>query len=640
MVILQGQNLSRLFGSEILFHNVNIRIQQQAKIALVGRNGTGKSTLLKILAGLEDSNSGTIAKTKQLKIGYLDQHQAVNTTLTIWQEMLTIFEPVIQLAKRVESIAIQLGDEAILNDAKTYEETLKIYETLQHELEHQNGYTYESDIKSVLFGFKFEESDFHRSISELSGGQKTRLAMAKMLLTPYDLLILDEPTNHLDIETITWLENYLVHYKGALLIVSHDRFFLDKVVTEVYEMAQQSIHYYKGNYTYYVNEKSIRLETQLKQYEQQQQEIEKLETFIQKNITRASTTKRAQSRRKQLEKMVRIEKPITDNKTMHFSFQAEKESGNVVLQAEQLAIGYDNHVLCEPVNLDVRKQDAIGIIGPNGIGKTTLIKTLLNQLPALKGTIKYGSNVSIGYYDQSHDHLPYEKDVLHAIWDNYATVNEKDIRTFLGSFLFSGEAVLKPVSALSGGERARLSLCQLALQKDNVLFLDEPTNHLDLESKEILEQALIDFDGTIIFISHDRYFINRIATTIVDLSETGSQVYVGDYDYYLEKKSDTAITQSETKKEVTSAQAHVIQTKEMQRQHRTLTRELARIEEEMHHTELIVRELEHQLLLPENSNDHIKALDLSQQMTTYRESYDALLEKWETISLELEALAE
>lgn len=638
MIILQGQQLSRVFGSDILFENISIQVQSNSRIALVGRNGTGKSTLLKILADIEKSDSGTLSKPKHISVGYLAQQSITDKNQTIWEEMLSVFTDTIALHKKVEQAALHLTDETVLNNDTAYQQALSLYDTLQHELEQSGGYSYESDIRSVLHGFKFFEEDHHRKISELSGGQKTRLALAKLLLEKHDLLLLDEPTNHLDIETLSWLETYLSNYKGALLIVSHDRYFLDKVAKEVYEITHKTMEHYKGNYSYYLEEKEKRFEIALKEYEKQQVEIAKLEDFVARNLVRASTTKRAQSRRKQLEKMTRIEKPKGTEKSARFQFVTNVESGNVVLQAEDVAIGYDQTILSSPIELDIRKQQAIALIGQNGIGKSTLLKTILGQLSCLNGRITLGSNVTIGYYDQEQENLTPNKTVLQELWDTFPLTNEKDIRSILGSFLFSGDDVTKPVSALSGGEKARLLLAKLSMNQDNFLILDEPTNHLDLDSKEVLENALIDFDGTLLFISHDRYFINRVATAIVELSPNGSHHYLGDYDYYLEKKQQLTTLETTTKKDLGQQQSHYTLSKDAQRQKRQLERRIEQLESDMSHLESQLSEIDEQLTHPDVFSDHQQSHALHEQSQTLRTQYDQCMHEWEELSLTLETL--
>lgn len=641
MIILQGNDLSRHFGADSLFQHVNITIQHNSRIALVGRNGVGKSTLLKILAGIENSDTGHVSQTKHLRIGYLDQQTSVDSTRTIWEEMMSLFTQTIALQKQVEQLALDLTDDQLLNDDIRYQQTLQQYATLQHELEERGGYRYEADIRSILHGFGFSKIGYDRAISELSGGQKTRLALAKMLLTPYDLLILDEPTNHLDIHTLTWLETYLTHYKGALLIVSHDRYFLDKVANEVYELSRQQSHHYKGNYSHFLIEKEQRLQSALKAYAKQQKEIEKLEDFVSKNLVRASTTKRAQSRRKQLEKMTRIEKPILHDKQATFRFITQQETGQIVVQTNSLAIGYQQTVLSEPIQLDIRKQQAIAIVGENGVGKSTLFKTLLNQTPALNGTISFGSNVSIGYYDQEQQQLTPHKDVLHELWDDFSNTNEKDIRSILGSFLFTQDDVTKPVHALSGGERARILLAKLAMKQDNVLFLDEPTNHLDLDSKEVLEDALIAYDGTILFVSHDRYFINRIATAVIELTPQGSTLYLGDYDYYLEKKQVDLPQQVVIAEQTdTSQQTHYTLSKETSKQKRSLERQIESLESQMVTIETQISMIQEKLTQPTVFSDHEKSLELSQELEQHQNTYDTLFSDWEETTLALEKLTQ
>lgn len=647
MILLQAQHVARYFGADVLFENIYLEVQEHSRIALVGRNGTGKSTLLKMIADIEQPDAGKIVKGKQVSIGYLAQNTGLASERTIWDEMLTVFELVIQLEKDMRSIEQQLGDPDLLSDEELYTATLNRYDHIQHRFREENGFGYQSEIRSVLHGFRFYEEDYTKQISQLSGGQRTRLALAKLLLEKKDLLILDEPTNHLDIETLSWLETYLQSYTGALLIVSHDRYFLDKVVNEVYEISRQKITHYKGNYSKYLNLKAARLEQEWKEFEKQQGEIAKLEDFVNRNLVRASTTKRAQSRRKQLEKMERIDKPQGDEKSARFSFKTEKESGNVVLTLSNGAIGYDGTILSRPVELDVRKYDSIALVGPNGIGKSTLLKSLIDQLPLIQGEKHLGTNVSLGYYDQEQSDLNSTKSVLAELWDEHPTTPEKDIRSILGSFLFSGEDVEKSVSSLSGGEKARLALAKLAMNKNNFLMLDEPTNHLDIDSKEVLENALIDFDGTLLFVSHDRYFINRIATTIIELSEEGSTLYLGDYDYYLEKKAEQeelrllAETESaeKTKDEsVPTVKASREINKEEQKLLRQLTRRIEVIEKEMEEVETIITQCETQLIDPEVFGDHVHVQELNEEITGAQERLDNLVSEWEEKSLQLEEM--
>ncbi|HER2270847.1 TPA: ABC-F family ATP-binding cassette domain-containing protein, partial [Streptococcus pyogenes] len=534
MIILQGNKLERSFSGDVLFQNISLQVDERDRIALVGPNGAGKSTLLKLLVGEETPTSGEVNTKKDLTLSYLAQNSRFESDKTIYEEMLKVFEALRQDEKRLRQMEMDMATVS----GQDLTRLMMDYDLLAERFRQQGGFTYEAEIKAILNGFKFDESMWQMTIAELSGGQNTRLALAKMLLEKPELLVLDEPTNHLDIETIAWLENYLANYQGALIIVSHDRYFLDKVATVTLDLTPHGLDRYVGNYSRFMTLKAEKLVAEEKQFDKQQKEIAKLEDFVQKNIVRASTTKRAQARRKQLEKIERLDKPTSARKSAHMTFQADKPSGNVVLTVEKAAIGYNQHVLSEPINLDVHKLDAIAIVGPNGIGKSTLIKSVIGQIPFIKGEVKYGANVEIGYYDQTQSHLTSSNTVLEELWQDFSTTPEVDIRNRLGAFLFSGDDVKKSVAMLSGGEKARLLLAKLSMENNNFLVLDEPTNHLDIDSKEVLENALIDFDGTLLFVSHDRYFINRLATKVLEITENGSTLYLGDYDYYLEKKAE------------------------------------------------------------------------------------------------------
>ena len=479
-------------------------------------------------------------------------------------------------------------------------------------------------------------------ISELSGGQNTRLALAKMLLEKPELLVLDEPTNHLDIETIAWLENYLVNYQGALIIVSHDRYFLDKVATITLDLTKHSLDRYVGNYSKFMDLKAEKLALEAKNYEKQAKEIAKLEDFVQRNLVRASTTKRAQARRKQLEKMERLDKPSAGQKSANMTFHADKVSGNVVLTVADAAIGYDDQILSEPINIDVKKFDAIAIVGPNGIGKSTLIKSIVGQIPFIKGTSTYGANVEVGYYDQTQSNLTHTNTVLDELWNDFSTTPEVEIRNRLGAFLFSGDDVKKSVSMLSGGERARLLLAKLSMQNNNFLILDEPTNHLDIDSKEVLEDALIDFDGTLLFVSHDRYFINRVATKVLEISEEGSTLYLGDYDYYLEKKAEleelARLKAEEAQEKITvvveKAPANDYQAqKANQKELRKLTRRITEIENQLEEIEAREEELNQAMLA---TNEASELIDLQKELDELTEQQENLVLEWEELSEKVE----
>lgn len=646
MILLQANQVARHFGADTLFENIHLEVHDRSRIALVGRNGAGKSTLLKIIAGIDEPDEGNISKTKQLTIGYLDQHTGFNSSETIWNEMLTAFEGIRLMEARLRELEHLIGQPELTADSDAYNRISKEYDQLQHDFNEQNGYGYEAEMKAVLNGFHFDESFYERPVNSLSGGQKTRLALAKLLLEKPNLLILDEPTNHLDIETLAWLEVYLQNYQGALLIVSHDRYFLDKIVTEVYDLSRQKMTHYKGNYTRYLTLKEEQLLSDWKAFEKQQTEISKLEDFVARNIVRASTTKRAQSRRKQLEKIDRIDKPLGDEKSAKFLFNIEKVSGNIVLKVEGASIGYDNHALSEPVELDIRKQEAIALVGPNGVGKSTLLKSIIGDIPFIKGEATLGTNVSIGYYDQEQANLRSTKSVLHELWDEHSTTPEKDIRSVLGSFLFSGEDVEKTVPLLSGGEKARLALAKLSMDQENFLILDEPTNHLDIDSKEVLEEALIDYAGTILFVSHDRYFINRIATKVIELSPEGSKMYLGDYDYYLEKKLEEAELQELRAAEALAKSGPVTtaptakndfqQSKEAQRELRSLTRKVEEIEEQLNQLEEKIDSIQVEMTLPDYLDDHGKLMELQRELDGLEQRQEDLMSDWETASLALE----
>ena len=554
MIVMQAQDITKYYGADLILSNIKLEVQSRDRIALVGRNGAGKSTLLKILSGELSYDSGAIMKPNGIEVGYLAQDAGLETDHTIWEEMIAVFDYLKQMEEQIRTLEEKMGKEHILNDETLYAKVLADYDALQQKFQLKGGYQYENDVRSILHGFRFYEEDYGKAISSLSGGQKTRLALVKLLLTRPELLILDEPTNHLDIETLDWLEGYLQSYSGALLVVSHDRYFLDKVATQVYEISRTKSKKYLGNYSKYLDMKAEQYEKELKEYEKQQSEIAKLEDFVQRNIARASTTKRAQSKRKQLDKMDVMDRPDGTEKSAQFGFKIERKTGNDVLKLNQLAIGYGDEILIDDLNLHIQREESIALVGPNGVGKSTLIKTLMHPDRKLAGSIQFGSNVKIGYYDQEQADLNSNKTVLYELWDEFPTHPEKDIRTVLGNFLFSGDDVLKGVNELSGGQKARLALAKLMLQQANVLVLDEPTNHLDLDSKEVLENALVDFPGTILFISHDRYFINRIATRVVELSTCGLENFLGDYTYYLEKKAEQAEFERLEREEQTETQ--------------------------------------------------------------------------------------
>lgn len=638
MIILQGNKIERSFSGDVLFDNINIQVDEKDRIALVGRNGAGKSTLLKILVGEEAPTSGEINTKRDLSLSYLAQDSRFESENTIFDEMLHVFDDVRSMESRLRKMEMQMAE--LTGDA--FDKLMSDYDRLSEEFRVKGGFTYEAEIKAILNGFKFDESMWQMKISELSGGQNTRLALAKMLLEKPELLVLDEPTNHLDIETIAWLENYLVNYQGALIIVSHDRYFLDKVATVTLDLTKHSLDRYVGNYSKFMDLKAEKLALEAKNYEKQAKEIAKLEDFVQRNLVRASTTKRAQARRKQLEKMERLDKPSAGQKSANMTFHADKVSGNVVLTVTDAAIGYDDQILSEPINIDVKKFDAIAIVGPNGIGKSTLIKSIVGQIPFIKGTSTYGANVEVGYYDQTQSNLTRTNTVLDELWNDFSTTPEVEIRNRLGAFLFSGDDVKKSVSMLSGGERARLLLAKLSMQNNNFLILDEPTNHLDIDSKEVLEDALIDFDGTLLFVSHDRYFINRVATKVLEISEEGSTLYLGDYDYYLEKKAELEELARMKEEEAQEKTAVVVEKvpandyqaqKANQKELRKLTRRITEIENQLEEIEAREEEINQAMLA---TNDATELVDLQKELDELTEQQETLMLEWEELSEKVE----
>ena len=630
MIILQANKIERSFAGEVLFDNINLQVDERDRIALVGRNGAGKSTLLKILVGEEEPTSGEINKKKDISLSYLAQDSRFESENTIYDEMLHVFDDLCRTEKQLRQMELEMGEKS----GEDLDKLMADYDRLSEDFRQAGGFTYEADIRAILNGFKFDETMWQMKIAELSGGQNTRLALAKMLLEKPNLLVLDEPTNHLDIETIAWLENYLVNYSGALIIVSHDRYFLDKVATITLDLTKHSLDRYVGNYSRFVEQKEQKLATEAKNYEKQQKEIAALEDFVNRNLVRASTTKRAQSRRKQLEKMERLDKPEVGKKSANMTFQSEKTSGNVVLTVENAAIGYDGEILSEPINLDLRKMNAVAIVGPNGIGKSTLIKSIVDQIPFIKGEKRFGANVEVGYYDQTQSKLTPSNTVLDELWNDFKLTPEVEIRNRLGAFLFSGDDVKKSVGMLSGGEKARLLLAKLSMENNNFLILDEPTNHLDIDSKEVLENALIDFDGTLLFVSHDRYFINRVATHVLELSENGSTLYLGDYDYYVDKKAEVEMIQTEEAstsnqaKEASSVNDYQAQ-KESQKEARKLMRQIEGLEAEIEELETQSQAISEQML---ETNDAEKLMELQAELDKISHRQEEAMLEWEELS--------
>lgn len=643
MILLQANNVMRRFGADVLFHDINLQIQEHGRTALVGRNGAGKTTLLKMIAGITSPDEGTISKSKDLTIGYLAQDQGLDSQNSIWAELDLVFAPLHKMEEQIHQLENQL---ASLDPAtKEFQLTTEKYSQLQSAFKKQGGFEYESRMRGILKGFGFEEADYQTAINSLSGGQKTKLALAKILLQSPDLLILDEPTNHLDMNVLAWLEDYLKSYQGALLVVSHDRYFLDRVVSDIYDLDNHTLRHYTGNYTQFMQHKQEWLTAEWKHYEQQQKKIAKLEDFVNRNIVRASTTKRAQARRKQLEKMDRMDRPETDDRSIHFHFHSDKDSGNEVLDVDRAVVGYNDQKLAGPLSFSVRKPQRVGIIGPNGIGKSTLLKSILDRIPLISGSIKLGANLQIGYYDQEQQQLHPEKSVLNEVWDDHSNVPEKDIRSLLGSFLFVGDDVYKLVHDLSGGEKARLELTKLSFKPINFLILDEPTNHLDIDSREVLENAINEFSGTVLFISHDRYFINQVATDVLDMSATGIKHYEGDYDDYLEAVNkelastagqDEQQVNSTAKPKKSSAQQSYQQSKETQRARRKLQRQVDKLEDQMASLEEQSQAIQEQMSQPEVATDIGQLADLQKQLNKLNEQSEEVELEWTNAAEELE----
>lgn len=650
-MLLQATDITKLYGVTSVLNGISLQILERDRIGLVGVNGAGKSTLLQILANEMSYDGGQIFKAKETTIGYLAQNSGLQSENTIWEEMLSVFAPLIETERELRQMEIQIADPNQAANEKAYQNLLERYAVKSDWFKDNGGYEMETRIRSILHGMGFGNFAPDTVISTLSGGQKTRLALARILLQAPDLLMLDEPTNHLDIETLTWLEDYLRNYSGALLVVSHDRYFLDRLVTAIVEIERNQSRRYTGNYSRYIDLKAAEYESQMKLFEKQQDEIERMETFIQRNIVRASTTKRAQSRRKALEKMDVMDRPLGDLKKASFSFEAEVMTGKEVLQASELSYSFgDNKApLFQDVSFDMKRGETIALIGPNGVGKSTLLKLLIGDLEPSTGTIKWGSKVKIGYYDQEQTHLNPRNTILEEVWSTFPHLEETRIRSVLGNFLFSGEDVLKKIAALSGGEKARVALTKLMLQQANVLILDEPTNHLDLYSKEVLESALLDYDGTLFFISHDRYFLNKMAERIVELHPRGSQHFLGNYDDYIAKKQELLEIAAEkaaaeaTKKTSRSAadlESSVAKTgaasfeadKQAKREERSRLRRIEQLEQLIAKLESEITELEIQLTLPEVYQDYVAIQERQTEIDKNKAEVLAAYEEWETLA--------
>ncbi|WP_145115750.1 ABC-F family ATP-binding cassette domain-containing protein [Staphylococcus argensis] len=644
MILLQLNHITKSFDGEDIFNDVNFEVKSGERIGIVGRNGAGKSTLMKIIAGVEDYDSGHISKVKDLKLGYLTQQMTLDKEQTVFEAMSQPFEYIISLEQRMREETEWLAQHADDYESPEYQEHIATYEKLSNDFEQREGYQYQSKIKTVLHGLSFTETDFDRPINDFSGGQKTRLSLAQMLLSEPDLLLLDEPTNHLDMETTEWLEQYLNFFNGAIVIISHDRYFLDKIVKQIYDVSLGEVRHYHGNYKQFIEQRDKYYEKRMQEYEAQQAEIKRLEDFVDKNIARASTSGMAKSRRKTLEKIEKIDKPMLDARSANIQFDFDRNTGNDVFHIRSLEIGYDHQPITQPINLEVFKGDHIAVIGPNGIGKSTLIKTIANQQQALGGEITTGANLRIGYYDQKQAEFKSNKTILDYVWDQYPTMPEKDIRAVLGRFLFVQEEVKKVINDLSGGEKARLQLALLMLERNNVLILDEPTNHLDIDSKEMLEQALSGFEGTIIFVSHDRYFIDQLANKVFDLDTSGGSLYLGDYQYYVEKLEEKEAlaehrkqgsASSETQEATATSNTYQDQ-KQRRKEQRQIERQINEYEETITKCETEIELLDEQLTQPDIFSDPEKAAEIAEQKSQIEHTLEEAMINWEELQEKLD----
>ena len=637
-MLIQLNNITKNFVVNEIFSNVKMEINDKDRVAIVGRNGAGKSTLLKIISGELSFDSGERTVSKNTTIGYLSQEFIVREDLSIYEEMITCFDEIIGLEANLEKLSYELTPENIEKDPGL----LDRFDRLQNEVLTHKDYHYKSKIESVLYGLDFTKDVFDKKISTFSGGEKTRLSMAKLLLSEPDLLILDEPTNHLDMENVAWLENYLSSYNGAIVIVSHDRYFLDKVVNVVYNLEFGKLKKYVGNYSKFLKQYEEDYEKQLKEFTSQQKDIKRLEEFVQKNIARASTSKMAKSRQKVLDKMELIDNPKKDDKAANIEFKIKEQSGRDVLMIENLKVGYDGKQVGNAYNFSVYKGDRIAIVGRNGIGKSTLIKTIAKKQNALGGSVHYGSKVSLGYYDQKQAEFESSKTILNELWDEYPLMKEAEVRTVLGRFLFRGDSVLKIVRDLSGGEKARLQLAKLMLEKNNLLVLDEPTNHLDITSKQVLEDALENYEGTIVFVSHDRYFINKIANKVLDITEDDYSIYLGNYDYYLEKREQELIAKKLKEEKTEEVQEKVandyVLGKEEKKRIRKLERTREELLEKIESLEEKVTLVNNELTKEEVYTDAIKVQEYNEELRSLNQEIEDLNNTWLEIEEELESL--
>ena len=634
MILLTLQNVTKSFAMNTVLKDINLTLQAGSRMGLVGVNGCGKSTLFKLISGAMEPDEGTISLSKGARVGVLTQDADIQSDLTIQQELERVFEPVREMERKLRQMEAEMAEKH--DDPAAFDQLSHAYSRLMDRFEDAGGYEWPSRIQGVLAGLGFARGREQQPANLLSGGEKTRLCLARLLLTQPELLMLDEPTNHLDLQSVEWLEDTLKKYRGTVLVISHDRYFLNAVCDCMAEISMRRLTQYEGNYDRFAVQRQANLERQLKEYKMQQAEIARQEAIIARYrmYNREKSIRAAESREKRLEKMEKLEKPVSEQK-VRFSFEARRRSGDDVLIAKELSKGFDGRTLFEHFNLHLRAGDRVAVIGANGVGKTTLLKLITGQLPPDSGTVVYGSNVDVGYYDQQQSGLHPEKDVLNELWDDFPRLEIDRVRGVLALFLLTGDDVFQPISTLSGGEKGRVALAKLMLRKDNLLLLDEPTNHLDMDSREVLEDALDDFDGTLLTVSHDRYFINRVANRVVEMRPDGVTEYLGNYDDYVEKKrleADGALAEAEGGKTRTQLDKEKRRERLKQESARTLKLKLKQAEQAIADAEERIAQLEARMADPETYKSPDAAQKLAQEHRDAQEALDALYSDWEELS--------